>query len=187
MKLRSILPVVLVALFVNAIAFAQLQLPSLITDHMVLQRDIPAHLWGWSAPGATVTVNFAGQTKATTADGFGRWSVHLDPLTASDQPRDLTVSDSKNTLTVHDVLVGEVWLCSGQSNMEFSMWNANNSPQELAQSGHPQIRLFGLSSHLIAPQPNDDVPAVWQHCDSQSAGPFSAVGYYFARRIHPWA
>ncbi len=119
---------------------------------MVLQSGQPARVWGWANPGETITVRFAGQEKRATAGGAGRWDVRLDPLPVSAQPAELTVSGSE-TVTYKDVLVGEVWLCSGQSNMQkpLGLWRGQPVPtinyqQELAAADYPWLKTCNPAS-----------------------------------------
>src|SRR4051812_26936699 len=131
-----------------ATAGADVKLPAIFADHMVVQRDVPIAVWGWGAADEEVTVTLGGSTQTTTTQG-GKWSVKLDKLAASAEPLTLTVK-GKNTLTVNDVLVGEVWLCSGQSNMAFTMNRADNFAQEQPNAKFPQIRTFTVTR---APNP----------------------------------
>lgn len=119
------------SVLVMAVAFGQLRLPSLISDHMVLQRDMPVRLWGTAAPNERVTVRFRGQEIATTADEKGHWQVTLSPAPAGG-PFDLVVRGGDSEIVVRDVLVGEVWVASGQSNTEWPVAMAMNAEQEIA-------------------------------------------------------
>ena len=120
-------------------ALGEIKLPAMFTDHAVLQRDIPVPVWGWAEPGEEVKVSIAGQTEKTTADDKGKWRLTLKPLSVG-EPQTLVV-EGKNKLEVKDILVGEVWLCSGQSNMEFPLSGVVDSDLEVAAADHPQIRL----------------------------------------------
>ena len=155
------------------------KLPALFCDHMILQRDKPVPVWGWADAGAKVTVEFAGQTKTATVDSNGKWLVKLDPMPASAEPRSLKV----NNLSIADVLVGDVWLCSGQSNMGFSVGAALNPEQETANARYPAIRLFSVAQNptLTAAA---DVKGAWQQCSPQSVADFSAAAYFFGRELH---
>ena len=168
-------------------AEAALTLPAVIGDNMVLQRGQSAPIWGWDAAGQKVTVRFAGQTKTATADEQGRWQVRLDALKASSKPAELTVSGSA-TRTLKNVLVGEVWLCSGQSNMEQGMRMVNESAQEIQSAKYPNIRLF-LVPKRTAADPQPDVKAAWRPCSPKTIvqggwGGFSGVAYFFGRHLH---
>jgi sialate O-acetylesterase len=155
----------------------------LFTDHAVLQREQPLPIWGRAAPGEKVTVTFAGQTRMTTTAGDGRWVVLLDPLLTNAQGADLTIV-GHNSLVVHDVLVGEVWLCSGQSNMEFRLDQALNAQQEIAAANFPLIRHVKIA-RTVAERPADTVETTgWQPASPQTAGKFTAVGYFFARDLY---
>jgi sialate O-acetylesterase len=179
-------------------ARADVKMPAIFGDHMVLQRDISVPVWGSADPGETVTVT-AGTDKATaTAGKDGQWSAKLEKLAASTTPIDVTVA-GKNTITFHDILVGDVWVCSGQSNMEFGI-KAFMPPDEFAQAGNPQIRLFGVPK-WVAPVPEKDIAAApadapllgtWQVCTPDTLtkcgewSGFSACGFYFGREIQAY-
>lgn len=159
---------------------AEVKLPSVFGSHMVLQRDQPLTVWGWADPGEVVTVAFRDQSVQATADAHGAWSVKLAPLSVG-EPGTLTVRGT-NTLTLEDVLVGEVWVCSGQSNMQWSVQAALDPDLETAAAQHPQLRLFQVP--LVAhPEPQRDVQAAWKLCTPQTVPSFSAVAYYFGRQL----
>lgn len=172
-------------------ATAAISLPSVIADNMVLQRGQPVPVWGWAAPGEKVSVEFAGQKKSATADAAGRWEVRLSKLTTATKPAAMTISGSE-THTFTNILVGEVWLCSGQSNMEKPIGTQGgqkpvpNYLQELATGdAYPNIRLF-KADRVIAPEPKSDVKGSWAVCSSNSleAMKFSAAAFFFAREIY---
>ena len=156
---------------------ADVTLPALFGDHMMLQRDRPVRVWGKAAPGETVTVKAPGQTVAAVADEDGRWSLFLEPMKAGG-PHELSV----NSITLKDVLVGDVWLGSGQSNMEWQVQNVNNAAEELASAKHPQLRLFQVAKK-VSDIPLDDVEGEWKVCTPENIKNFSAVGYFFSRAL----
>jgi sialate O-acetylesterase len=169
--------------------FGDVKLPAIFGDHMVLQRDAKVPVWGSADAGEAVTVT-AGNAKAqATAGADGKWTATLEGLKASDQPIDITVA-GKNTITLHDVLVGDVWVCSGQSNMEFQLGGgkaygfggAHNSEEEIPKADHPTLRLF-IVKKKVAFDPQTDCGGEWKLCVPDSAGHFSAVGYFFGRDI----
>ena len=164
---------------------AEVKLPNVIGNDMVLQRDLPVPIWGWADKGEAVTVSFAGQTKTAKADNDGKWMVKLDKLKASAKPAKLTVKGS-NEIKLENILVGEVWICSGQSNMEWSIRSSMNAKEEITASDHPDIRLFNVPGHKVHPQPQERlaIPAEWKVCKPETSANFSAVGYYFGRRLH---
>jgi sialate O-acetylesterase len=168
------------ALLVAAPARANVRLPGLISEGMVLQRGAPLHFWGWADEGETVTVRFLGQTVSTATSG-GRWQATLAPVATAGGPYPLTIS-GKNTVSLKNVLVGDVWVCSGQSNMEFPLDKALNGQEEVARADNPSLRLF-LVPDQQADTPQDDVAAHWQECTSKTVDAFSAVGYYFGRDL----
>jgi len=163
-------------------------------DHMVLQRGIPVPVWGTAGPGDTVSVAFAGQSKSTTADSTGKWRVVLDPLQTSSTSRDFVVSTGNpksqtENRKFSDVLVGEVWLCGGQSNMERQLGLRSgqkpivNWEAEVAAATRPLIRqLYVTQARTLAPQ--ESVTASWTVCSPDTVVDFTAVGYFFARDLH---
>jgi sialate O-acetylesterase len=159
---------------------AAVKLPSFFSDHMVLQRGIPVRIWGTADAGETVRVELQGQTVIVKAGDNGKWAAWLRPLVAAG-PLDMTVAGS-NTIAIHDVLVGEVWLASGQSNMEFATNNVVNRDDELAHADYPMIRLFKVK-HVVASEPADDATGAWQLCSAQTVKNFSAVAYFFGRHL----
>jgi len=175
----------LAALSVCVSTSAEPRLPGFFGDHMMLQRDKAVPVWGWAEPGETVTVAFADQEKTATADRDGRWRVNLDAMPAESRAQDLRVRSSlvPESLTLHDVLVGDVWLCSGQSNMEWGLARVANAEQETAAADYPLIRHMKVA-HVAAEAPQDDVSTLWQACQPETAGGFTAVGFFFARELH---
>lgn len=170
----------LLAVLFCAAASAEVKLPALISDHMMLQRQIPVRIWGWADAGESVTVSFRGQTASTAAGANGKWFVFLKPL-ANGAPADLTVS-GKNTVTVRDVAVGEVWVASGQSNMEWPMAKVKNAEAEIAAAANPNLRFF-LVKKAVADAPLDNVSGEWVVSAPETVKQQSAVGYFFAKEI----
>lgn len=163
-------------------AAAKLRLPAVISSGMVLQRESAAPVWGWADVGQEVTVKVAGQTKTAQAGEDGKWMLKLDPLAAGG-PHRVEISAGAEKVALENVLVGEVWLCSGQSNMEWAVNSSNNPQEEVAAANYPNVRLFYIAKRP-ATQPQDDVPSKWAECSPQSVGGFSAVGYFFGRHLH---
>ncbi len=176
-------------------ATADVKLPAIFGDHMVLQRDAGVPVWGSADAGEAVTVTAGGDTATATAGKDGAWSVKLAKLAASATPIELKIA-GKNTVTIHDVLVGDVWLCSGQSNMEFGI-KAFMTPEDFNKAGDPQVRIFSVPK-WVAPVPEKDLgPAptgfpllgTWQVCTPDTLNKcgewsgFSAVGYLFGMEI----
>lgn len=165
-------------------AAEKLSLSSLFTDHAVLQRDIAVPVWGKAEPGSKVVVQFAGQEKPATTDKDGKWSVKLDPLTASAEGRTLTVKAESGSETVsrQDVLVGEVWVCSGQSNMGWSLKNSTGGDEAIAAAGDVQLRLFNAGARAVD-EPQESIGGTWAVDSSQSATNFSGVAYFFGKEL----
>ena len=164
---------------------------TLFTSDMVLQRDIAAPIWGWTKPGETITVtvrNPSGTTPSATAvaGADGKWQTKIGPFPAGG-PLTLTITGTKQQVVLTNVLAGDVWLCSGQSNMGIPVRTAANAAEEIKQGNHPEIRSFTvgfLPSLVPVPVP---VPAAWEVCTPEKVAQFSAVGYYFAREINTTA
>src|ERR1700730_1428431 len=177
------IPLLLVSLTValTAITHADVTLPALLADHMVMQRGLPIHVWGTAAPQEPVSVAFRGETKAATTDDDGRWSVFLSPG-ESGGPFQLSIK-ATNTIVINDVLVGDVWIASGQSNMEFPMTGLVNPQAEIAAAQYPKIRIF-IVKHKPADYPLEDVESKgWSACTPESVADSSAVAYFFARNL----
>jgi sialate O-acetylesterase len=164
------------------ISWADPVLPTLISDHMVLQQGREIHIWGKADAGETVTVSLAGHTATTTADARHHWSVRLPALSAGG-PFTLTVEGNKK-IEIKDVLIGEVWIASGQSNMTFGLEGAEGAATEVPKANYPQIRLFNVPKKIALSPQDDTLPAVWKICTPDNAKSFSAVAYFFAREIH---
>jgi len=163
-------------------ALADPSLPHLIGDHAVLQRGQEIHIWGQANPSEPIRVTLAGQSSATRADAVGHWSVHLPPMNAGG-PFVLHIV-GKTAIEVKDVMIGEVWIASGQSNMTFELSGSTGSEEELPMADYPDIRLFTVPRRVTLRPQADTLPAAWQLCSPDSAKRFSAVAYYFARDLY---
>ncbi len=180
--MKKLLSLLVLALAVAPTLRAELKLPAIIGDHMVLQQKQSNPIWGWDAPGTKVTVTFAGQRKSADADADGKWTVKLDPLQVSAQPQAMEIVGTTKK-EIHDVLVGEVWMCSGQSNMGFTLQGDWNGDLEAAASRLPNLRLIKVPN-VGTQEPQKDFAGAWQISAADSAKPFSAVGFLFGRYIH---
>jgi sialate O-acetylesterase len=185
-KIRLI-RIVFIALLAAALPLglsAAVKLPAVIGDHMVIQRDKPVTIWGWAGKGEQVTVRLGGQEKKVQASADGKWRAVFEPLKAGGSALEMRVSGAQGPeIVVKDIVVGEVWLCSGQSNMEWAMeWLPNPAP-EILRAEHPNLRLF-LVPKRTADRPRDDVVAKWAPCSPASVRPFSAVAYYYGLELH---
>ncbi len=161
---------------------AELKLPALISDNMVIQRDTKVPLWGTADPGERVTVTLGDQQRSAVADNRGRWRVELGPFPAGG-PHRLTIATARSKVVVKNVLVGEVWVCSGQSNMAFALRGALNAEWEIASATYPKIRLF-MVERATADHPLSDVVGQWVECSPQTVPGFSAVAYFFGRELY---
>ena len=175
----------IIALFSCELLYANVTLPKFFGDNMVLQRNKPIPVWGWASPGEKVTVGLQGQTATATADPKGKWMITLKQ-TAAGGPYQLTVKGT-NSISFNNVMVGEVWICSGQSNMEMPIagWGKiNNYEQEIAAANYPMIRHFKVPN-TVSSLPKEDVTGgEWKVCSPATAGDFTAVGYFFARELY---
>lgn len=170
----------LLTLLLAGIARAEVNLPSIFSDYMVVQRGSEVPVWGKASPGENVTVEIAGQRRSTTADEQGRWRVKFDPIESS-KPLEMTVVGD-NTITLREIVVGEVWLCAGQSNMQWPVRASLDAGRELADADCGKIRLFQIAPRASA-DPLDDVTGRWVVCSAETVADFSAVGYFFGRDL----
>jgi sialate O-acetylesterase len=162
-------------------ARADVSLPAIFSDHMVLQRDQKDKVWGWAEPGEEVSVAIHGQLQSTKAGEDGSWSVLLDPLPAGG-PHTLTIS-GKNNIKFQDVLVGEVWICSGQSNMQWPLSLAVDADLEIQAARFPKIRLITVPNRGLQ-EPQKTFDGKWEVCSPATVADFSAVGYFFGRQLY---
>jgi sialate O-acetylesterase len=172
---------------ININSVKSLRLPSFFSDHMVFQRDVPVPIWGWGTKNSEVTVQFSDQSHTTTVDENGKWMLSLSPIKANLNGKSLIVSSSEskteNPITLEDILVGEVWICSGQSNMEFTVNSVLNAKDEIANANFPSIRHIKIPRESSF-EPQDDVKSSWQVCSPQTVKEFTAVGYFFGRELY---
>jgi sialate O-acetylesterase len=163
-------------------ARAEVKLPSIFGSHMVLQRDQRDPVWGWAEPGEPVTVTIGGQTKSVKAGGDGAWRVVLDPLPVG-APLTMTVKGKNSVVTFDDVLVGEVWICSGQSNMQWAVASSKDAELEVRTAKYPNIRLITVPN-FGTQEPQKDFNGKWVTCSPATVPGFSAVGYFFGRQLY---
>lgn len=162
-------------------ACADVKLPAIISNHMVLKRTAHVPIWGKADPGENVTVTLDGKTSKATADAAGKWITNLDLHDSASGPFEMVV-EGKNKLTLSDVVVGEVWVASGQSNMEWVLVNTTDAQEEIARSANPLIRQF-LVSKKATPELQDDAAGEWVLASPATSGTFCAAGYYFAKKL----
>lgn len=171
----------LAVVFYTTATAAEIKLPHLFSDNMVLQRNAPIPIWGWAAAGEKITIRFNKQVKTIKAGKDGNWQLQLH-AEAAGGPYELVVKGN-NELLVKNVLVGEVWVCSGQSNMEFPLRNAQNNAEEIKAANYPEIREITVPKNTALTPQADILPATWKVCSPDTAGSFSAVAYFFARKL----
>src|ERR1041385_1550843 len=182
MKKTSLL-VLAVGLWMQLLA--NVIVPKIFGNNMVLQRNKQIPIWGWADPNEKITVRFNRQVKSVTADKNGNWRINLDKEIAGG-PYQLSIK-GKNTVAFSNVLVGEVWICSGQSNMEMPIagWGKiNNYEQEIAAANYPQIRHIKIPNTVNTKPQNDIEKSEWKICSPATAGDFTAAGYFFARELY---
>ena len=182
MKTPRLLPFAVAACaLLDLRAGAEVKLPAIVSDNMVLQQEVPANVWGWAEPGERVTVKFAGKSASATAGADGKWKTKLEGLDAG-KTGDLTISGG-NTITIHNVAVGEVWVCSGQSNMEMTVNRTLKPEEEAGAANYPMLRMFTVTKKPAA-EPQSDCVGKWEVCTPETVPLFSAAGYFFARQLH---
>jgi sialate O-acetylesterase len=175
---------ILLVMFAWGKVFANVTLPAIFSDHMVLQQKSQVEFWGWADPGEAISINesWSNATTKINADASGKWKAILK-TPSNGGPYTIKIM-GKNQIEIKDVLVGEVWVCSGQSNMVSSLKGADNAAAEIAKANFSSIRYFSVKRQY-GPQPFDDAPgSVWEKISPQNAGSYSAVAYYFAKKIH---
>lgn len=161
---------------------AELKLPTIYGNSMVLQRDLPVHIWGWANPEQEVTVEIKGKSYSTKAAQDGKWTVHGDALAASFEPIEIKVTAGSEKITLNDVLVGEVWVCSGQSNMQWSIRNSVDGDLAALSADQPGIRLISVPNRA-AQQPTYTFSGEWKPASAETVTNFSAVGYFFGKKL----
>ena len=169
--------------FLCGSALAELRTPSIIGENMVLQQKHKNPIWGWAEAGEAITVSIAGQTHKTKADKSGAWRVTLDPMEASAKATTLSIKGKSSSLSYPNVLVGEVWICSGQSNMGWAVNGSDDSDLEILTADFPNLRLISVPQ-VGTQEPQDDFNGQWEATTPEVAKNFSAVGYFFGRRLH---
>lgn len=186
MKRTPLLTAVVLAAFLAlspSLAEAGLKLPSIIGHHMVLQRDLANPIWGWADPGAEVTVAIAGQSHKAAADDDGKWKVVLQPMTGSNHAMRMTIQSKGEEIVLANIVVGEVWVCSGQSNMQWAVDQSYDPDLEAATANYPNIRLITVPQ-VGTQEKQDDFKGQWDICTPETVPQFSAVGYFFGRQLH---
>ena len=168
--------------FIANLASADVRLPSIFGDNMVLQQGLECPIWGWADPGEKITVTVKGMKHNVVADKSGHWRLKLQKLETSNAPIAITIR-GKNSIELKDVLVGEVWICSGQSNMGFGVSGANDPDLEQLSAKYPNIRFITIP-RMGTQQPQDNFDGQWEVCTPKTVGQFSAVGYFFGRQLH---
>ena len=187
-KSSSAFLIVLAVFVAVTMAAAQVTLPKVLASHMVVQRELPVHVWGMAGAGEAVSVSFRGETGTTTANKLGRWSLYLKPGGAGG-PFTMTVNGTPmaggapETVTLEDVLVGDVWVASGQSNMEFPLKRASTAATDLPNAANPRIRLLMVGKKPANFAQDDIETTGWVESTPESAKDFSAVAWFFAREI----
>jgi sialate O-acetylesterase len=170
----------LMTLCVNQLE-AAVTLPKIFSNNMMLQRDRAVKVWGWADKGESVTVTFNGQKIKTKAGSNGQWMVSLIPMVFGG-PYDMNVAGKSRSVTLTNILIGDIWICSGQSNMEWILKNTNNAEKEIAESNYPKIRLFTVAKETGF-KARTDLSGTWMECNAGTSGDFSAVAYFFARKL----
>ena len=162
---------------------AGVRMPRFFSDNMVLQRDMPVRVWGRASAGDTVEVRLGGTAAAAVADSSGRWLAELPPMQPGG-PFEMSVEGPDSTLVFGNVMIGDVWLCSGQSNMEWPLDMTEGSAEEIAASSCPAIRLLTVGRNCTPDEQEDIAAGSWEECSPETSPDFSAVAYYFGRFVY---
>lgn len=179
--MKKTLPILALVLGLQPALLADVTLPAIISDHMVLEKSAKVPIWGKAEPGEKVTVTLDGKTATATADANGKWKVILNLENSGTGPFEMVVQ-GKNYLSLTDVVVGEVWVASGQSNMEMALRGTADAAKDAAESANPFIRQFAVT-RATSGEPLDDCKGAWISAKPETTGGFTAVGYYFAKKI----
>ncbi len=181
-KINTLVTIVIFLFSVN-LMFAAVKMPKLFNDNMLIQRDLPIQVWGWADAGEKITVKLGTQSKSVKADKQGNWRLTLSPLPAGG-PYEMAVKGKKNTVQIKNILLGDVWICSGQSNMEWSVKNTNNAKEEIANANFPQIRILDVPNTRGLKPLADMRETGWKEAIKENIENFSSVGYFFGRYLH---
>lgn len=174
--------ILMISLFISLAVSAQLRTANIFTSHMVLQRDKTVPVWGWANKNEKIILQFNGQTITTKANAEGKWMASLKPMPAGG-PYDMHITSKKDAIFLNDIMIGEVWICSGQSNMEWTVQNTDNAKDAIANSANVPIREFKVATQ-VALQPLDDITkGEWVAASPETTGSFTAVGYFFAKDL----
>ena len=192
MKRLNGLFALLLLLLLAPLAQAKLKVSNVFTDHMVLQQEMPIRVWGWATPGQKIVVKLAGDGDGAvgvvgdaTAGQDGKWMAELPALKADGKPMKMSIKGDGGAVGFKDILLGEVWICSGQSNMEWPVRACANPEEEIKNADYPTIRLFNVPGHVKQNTPQEDARKVaWMVCSPQTVANFSACGYYFGRALN---
>lgn len=169
-------------LLTSIFAKSQISMPSIFSDNMILQRDTIVNVWGWAAKNEKISLIFDNKTYTAKANTSGEWIVRL-PAMNHGGPYKMTISGAKNSIEIQNILIGDVWLCSGQSNMEWRVHSVNNASAEIAMANYPMIRSFNVAQE-IGLELRNDLNGKWEICSPATVSDFSAVAYFFARKLH---
>ncbi len=167
-------------------SFAEIKMPRIFSDNMVLQCSMPVKIWGWSEPRANIDVVFGGQKVSTLASSKGEWALLLPPMPPDKNPKDMAIFENgAGEKNIKNVLVGEVWILSGQSNMEFHLASSSEAKEAKARADYPQMRYFSMKTSFVTDTPQNDMPedSRWEICTPKNAGKFHAVGFYFGEAL----
>ncbi|MCW3806876.1 sialate O-acetylesterase [Plebeiibacterium marinum] len=179
--MRKLILILISIIFTLQYANAKVSVAKIFTSNMVLQQGLENPVWGWADKNEKIVVEFAGKTIKTKADKSGKWKISL-PALGYGGPYNMVIK-GENEIKLDNILIGEVWVCSGQSNMEWTVDNVNNSDQEIQEAQYPNLRMFNVQKHVSQHPAKDIAGGEWEVCSPASVGHFSAVGYFFARHL----
>ena len=183
MKIHAVLTILAALSWFATPAQAELRLPSIFGHHMVLQRDMENPVWGWAEPNATIKVTFAGETREAKADEKGHWKLNIKSLHGSSHALNLKIESGNESILLSNIVIGEVWVCSGQSNMQWSVAQSYDPDLEIATANYPNIRMISVPQ-VGTQELQDDFEGQWEICTPATVSQFSAVGYFYGRQLH---
>lgn len=180
--MRSRLITIIVGLICVTSLSAEIRISGVFNDHMVIQRDAPVKVWGWGDKGESITVTLNRQSRKTKVNNSGYWELQLKEM-AYGGPYEMTVAGWSNKIRIKNILIGDIWICSGQSNMEFQVKTSDNAPKEIETANYPMIRSLNVS-RTVSALPQEDISDKWEICSPSTVGNFTAIGYFYARELH---
>lgn len=180
--MRQLFLFLMILIFSDCLLQAEIKIPNFFSDGMVLQRQKPVPVWGWGTPGENVTVSFKGHSLSAVVSASGEWKVIFPSMKADKIPANIEIISKSGKKVISNVVIGEVWICSGQSNMEFTIRGLKNASEIAKTANYPLLRTYNIYQ-VLSGYPEKNVNGKWVECSSATVASFSAVGFYFGREL----